>query len=159
IRKENGFRCFFKSNEDFRQTIKDGKLRIYNNPFFNKNGCQIGIPQGLPISATLSNIYLYDFDSSIVNEIVVHKNAYYRRYSDDIIIICNPKDVDQIEKRVTDLIKECKVEISKHKTEKFIFKYDTFSTKTVEKRLASYKLISDENYVKQIHAPLIYLGF
>ena len=57
IRKEKGYKCFFQSNEEFRRTIKEGKLRVYKNPFYSKDKINIGIPQGLPISALLANLY------------------------------------------------------------------------------------------------------
>lgn len=91
IRKTKGFRCFFESNNDFREHIRMGKLPIYSNPFSKKlaNGKTVknGIPQGLPISAVLANLYLYDFDLEIVNRWVKSHNVYYRRYSDDIFIV------------------------------------------------------------------------
>ena len=62
-----------------------------------------GIPQGTPISATLANIYMLDFDERVYAEVQDHsRNAYYQRYSDDLIIICDQKD----EKYFNDLIRE-----------------------------------------------------
>ncbi|MEJ0063292.1 MAG: reverse transcriptase domain-containing protein [Alphaproteobacteria bacterium] len=46
-----------------------------------------GIPQGTPISATFSNLYMTDFDCK-VRDICNSMGAFYRRYSDDILIIC-----------------------------------------------------------------------
>lgn len=54
-----------------------------------------GIPQGTPISATLANIYMLDFDERVYEAATDDsKNAYYQRYSDDLIIVCNRKDED-----------------------------------------------------------------
>ncbi len=54
-----------------------------------------GIPQGTPISATLANVYMLDFDERVHQEAIdPSKNAYYQRYSDDLIIICDRKDED-----------------------------------------------------------------
>lgn len=54
-----------------------------------------GIPQGTPISATLANIYMLDFDERVHSEAIYPtRNAYYQRYSDDLIIICNEEDED-----------------------------------------------------------------
>lgn len=50
-----------------------------------------GIPQGTPISATLANIYMIDFDDAIHKE-ASSRGAYYQRYSDDLIIICDRAD-------------------------------------------------------------------
>ncbi|UZT99309.1 reverse transcriptase domain-containing protein [Chryseobacterium fluminis] len=156
IRKEKGFKCFFESNEEFRKTIKEGKLRIYSNPF-TRDKISVGIPQGLPISALLANIYLYDFDLKIVINLVQEMGAYYKRYSDDIVIICKPNQTEYIEKYIYDLVEESKVEISKNKTEKFIFRNVIYSPKHNDKRLACFKI--NKLTQKEIETPLLYLGF
>ena len=38
------------------------------------------------------NLYLFDFDLEIVNRWVKPQNVYYRRYSDDIFIICGGEE-------------------------------------------------------------------
>lgn len=160
IRKEKGFKCFFESNEDFRNHIKNGYLRVFKNPFrkvdSNNKKQLIGIPQGLPISAVLANIYLYDFDKTIIENLVKDNNVYYRRYSDDIVIICKTDEVDLIKNYIQNLIKESKVEISTAKTEVFIFEHREFNA-TRQKRLTSIKLNNDGT--KSVNSPLIYLGF
>ena len=62
-----------------------------------------GVPQGLPISNILAQLYLNDFDSSIVN--ILDKDTLYLRYVDDLLIISK---TDTNEKLVTikDLLKE-----------------------------------------------------
>lgn len=156
IRREKGFKCFFESNEDFRNHIKQGKLRVFKNPFRNEQKQKIGIPQGLPISAVLANIYLLDFDKAIINNLTLKRNIYFRRYSDDIVIICNVEDIESTKKYVENLIKESKVEISSAKTETFIFEFIEFN-KAKEKRLTSIKINNDGS--QTINSPLIYLGF
>lgn len=158
IRREKGFKCFFESNNDFRKTIKTGKLRIYKNPFFQPRGdikVQVGIPQGLPISAVLANLYLLDFDKRIVDYIVKEHKGFYRRYSDDIIVVCNINDVEDIKIFVEKLILESNLEISTSKTEQFIFRPEIYND-AGDKRLTSIKIIGFE---KKIGSPLIYLGF
>ncbi|OXB04431.1 reverse transcriptase domain-containing protein [Flavobacterium pectinovorum] len=157
IRKTKGFRCFFESNEDFRNYIKEGKLPIYSNPFSKKldNGKIVknGIPQGLPISAVLANLYLFDFDLDIVNRWVKSQNIYYRRYSDDIFIVCEKNLCDEIEKDINDLIKKYKIKISTDKTEKFVFK--NVSHKDGE-RLECFRVLKEG---KEISSAMSYLGF
>lgn len=157
IRKEKGYKCFFESNEEFRKTIKEGKLRVYKNPFFSKEKVNVGIPQGLPISALLANLYLYDFDLEIINKLVEDKGVYYKRYSDDIVIICNSDQAEFIENYIYDLVKQSKVNISESKTEKFIFKNVIFSPKHNNKRLTCFKI--DKKSKKEVETPLLYLGF
>ncbi len=158
IRKINGFRCFFESNEDFRKAIKDGCLPIYSNQFSKKlpNGkpVKIGIPQGLPISAVLANLYLFDFDLEIVNRWVKPKNVYYRRYSDDIFIVCERNLCNEIEEGINKLEKKYEVIISKDKTEKFIFRNETNSNGN--KRLECYRINEDG---KEVSSAMSYLGF
>ncbi len=52
--------------------------------FINKD--DFGIPQGSPLSATLSNIYMIDFDVGM-NEYAKKYNGKYMRYSDDFIVV------------------------------------------------------------------------
>lgn len=80
-----------------------------------------GIPQGTPISCALSNLYMFDFDKAISEKI----NSFcgiYRRYSDDIIIICPNKELlEEVESFAIDTIKNLKLEIQPTKTEKRYF--------------------------------------
>ncbi len=48
---------------------------------------RVGIPQGTPISAVAANISMLNFDKAM-NELLLRLNGSYRRYSDDILIIC-----------------------------------------------------------------------
>jgi len=49
-----------------------------------KEGCK-GVPQGLPISNILAEIYLYDFDQKYSR---IQTNKYFR-YVDDILVLCD----------------------------------------------------------------------
>lgn len=158
IRKTKGFRCFFESNDDFRKTIKECNLPIFSNPFSKElpNGKLVkkGIPQGLPISAVLANLYLFDFDLEIVNRWVKPQNVYYRRYSDDIFIVCEKKLCDKIEKDIDELIKKYEVVISGDKTEKFVFKNVSYKGK--DARLECFRITRDG---KEISSAMSYLCF
>lgn len=66
----------------FRERIRAEKL-VWPNPEWDK---QRGIPQGAPISALLSNIYLLDFDVAIQQHVSA-VGGLYRRYCDDIMIV------------------------------------------------------------------------
>jgi hypothetical protein len=79
-----------------------------------------GIPQGSPISSVLSNIYLLHFDKFINNILSTHE-GYYRRYSDDIIIICPVYFKENIINAVNDEIHKYKLEIQQSKTKVFRF--------------------------------------
>lgn len=147
IRKK-GIESFFESAKDFRDSVADKKIRIYKYPFRNDEGQPMGIPQGLPISAVLANLYLFNLDEKMF-ELVKDLKGYYRRYSDDIIIVCKNKDADKIESSLKEALVERKVTLSPTKTERFLF------TKATGK-LVSAKIIGDE---KLDGYPFTYLGF
>ena len=143
--KKEGKHTFFDSIKDLIQS----DIIIHKNQK-KKNGKLIGIPQGLPISALLANIYMLPFDEAIIENLTVPKNIFYRRYSDDIIVICREDEIDFVEQFVIDQIKKIELVISKEKTEKTLFKKDN-------EKLQCYKLIKKEELIKDI--PLNYLGF
>lgn len=134
---------------DFRNCVKAGKIHIFQNQFKNDVGEQIGIPQGLPISAVLANLYLIDFDKSIIEKLVKAEGCFYRRYSDDIIITCKPEQMDQVTRVVMDEMKRQEVIISSEKTEVFKFEKSKDGI-SVSKKIG-------QDWEKNL--PLIYLGF
>lgn len=69
----------FCSAQEFRTVVRGNGLCIVNRRGF-------GIPQGSPISAILSNIYLLEFDAMMHAAVVTH-GGLYRRYCDDILFV------------------------------------------------------------------------
>tara|TARA_R110002020_G_scaffold293535_5_gene509216 strand:- start:147470 stop:148984 length:1515 start_codon:yes stop_codon:yes gene_type:complete len=110
----------FQFFEDYRDFIDSG-IQVYKNQKIQE-GHIAGIPQGLPISAMLANLYMLPFDESIIDKLVLGKNCFYRRYSDDLVVVCNSDYVDDVETIVNQEITKIKLTISKAKTEKFKFK-------------------------------------
>jgi len=153
IRKYHGIEAFYSSIEEFREALKLKKIRVYKNQFVKK-GQPVGIPQGLPISAVLANVYLLDFDRKVLEIVVDGFKGFYRRYSDDILVICKPDQADDIEKFMLTEIQKSKVKISPEKTEKFLFQYEQVSPRI--NRLTS-TLINGDKRVSE--KPLTYLGF
>lgn len=150
IRNKNGFRAYFDSPADFRNSVKNGLLHIYPNPFKNEEtGEKIGIPQGLPISAVLANLYLLDFDKSIINLLVENEGCFYRRYSDDIVIVCDSDQMNLVNEIVINEMKLQEVIISEEKTE--AFKFSTENGKLISSKKDEEKWLPN--------SPLIYLGF
>lgn len=78
---------FLQNKEDCLQTNKSGK----------------GIPQGSPLSAALSNVYLSELDAK-VSEIVSSVGGLYYRYCDDAIVVL-PTKINGLEKTMA-IIKE-----------------------------------------------------
>ncbi len=124
-----GIDAYFATPQEMREAFKSGKLNIYTNVKKKKEiGQNIekehklnkGIPQGLPTSAILANIYMWSFDEAI-SKLVYQRGGQYRRYSDDIIILI-PKD-DTLKNTLEDCIQETLSElglnISHNKTEEY----------------------------------------
>lgn len=74
------------TSAEFRSIIRNSEL-INGSKLIKRNMKKKGIPQGSPISAMLSNLYLLEFDTKMV-EYCNSISAIYRRYSDDILLIC-----------------------------------------------------------------------
>lgn len=156
IRKKNGHTCFFESIKEFRESIKSGAIKVCKYPFRHPDtNIPIGIPQGLPISAVLANIYLFNFDIQIFQQLVIKYGCYYRHYSDDIIIICDKTDIETVREFVENEMKKYELTISKDKTDVFLFR-DIIYNNQGDSRLTSIKL---KNGIESIGSPLVYLGF
>lgn len=97
------------SAADFR-----GKVRAAGLVTQNPN--DFGIPQGTPISALLSNIYMFDFDIQMQSLVSKIGGSYYR-YCDDILVIVATKDANHIAGDVRVRIKQLKLDINPRKTE------------------------------------------
>lgn len=61
-----------------------------------------GIPEGLPISNSLANIYLTDIDDKFRAD----KRFLYFRYVDDILILVNERDIDKVEAKIINELSE-----------------------------------------------------
>jgi hypothetical protein len=153
IRKEYGIEAFYKDEESFRTAIKSNEITVYKNQFMKK-GKPVGIPQGLPISAILANLYLLEFDKKVFSYIVQDLGCFYRRYSDDILIICNPEQADCVKQYVMAEIEKSLVSISSEKTEIYLFK--NFPVSPLKTRIVSIQMLKDRC---KIGKPLSYLGF
>src|SRR5690606_19582893 len=115
-------------------------IRIHKYPF-RKNGKPCGFPQGLPISSTLANLYLLKFDEGIIKNVVEKHNGYYRRYSDDIIVVIDRENMVEVEEYITTSIEDYKLKISEDKTERYIFEKKTAGGK---EKIISCRLGKDE---------------
>lgn len=107
-----------------------------------------GIPQGSPISSVLANIYLLHFDKTI-NDFISANGGIYRRYSDDMVVVCPLNVKDDLSRLVYDEIKKYNLEIHPTKTQVFQFKSENG------------KLHCGQEFDKVVNwgKNLIYLGF
>lgn len=121
-----------------------------------------GIPQGSSLSALLSNVYLLDFDEFMF-KLGNEQNFVYRRYCDDILIVCQTKDAADLQKIAIDKIKdEFHLTIQDKKVEMIEFAFNSknqiraFNLKKIAQELPSQLNSSNENrYYKNLQ----YLGF
>lgn len=131
--------------KDFKRPICDAKTfrnKVRQKPTIIKtNGKPHGIPQGSPISAILSNIYMFKFDN-MMHHGMVNIGGSYRRYSDDILLIIPPAE----EKAAAGILSVAlaslgpSIEINTDKSERCLFTSKSAAT-----------LLCDN--------PLTYLGF
>lgn len=137
----------FCSPKQFRENVKDnitGESLIKSNPFINEVPESLnylkkcGIPQGSPLSACLSNIYMVDFDNCINIE-SKKRNSLYRRYSDDLIIVCKVNDFEYFNNLIIQTIKKFEVIVNEKKTDITFFKKETNGSLRGFSKKESYK--------------------
>ena len=124
---QKNINSFLKDGKEFRERIKN-KGFIKKNPFRKaellKDGSEVkvkvGIPQGTPISAFLANLYMLDYDLKVI-EYLNPLGGIYRRYSDDILVICPKQHENSTVDFILNTIKEFKLIIQKTKTQKTNF--------------------------------------
>lgn len=119
-----------------------------------------GIPQGSPMSALLSNIYLVDFDELIFN-LSKTMNFHYRRYCDDILIICDTNESSTINAIIHKELEKYHLTIQQKKAEIIEFtenskgKLRAFDKKRIDHLGIKIDNTNEEMYYKNLQ----YLGF
>lgn len=116
--KNNRFRVC--SPTDFRNLVRANNLIV-------KNSDNKGIPQGSPISAFLSNIYMLNFDKTI-SDVVKEIGGIYYRYCDDMLFVVPTEFSHSLDSLVRQQIIKLKIDINPKKTEirNFIFDVNRF---------------------------------
>ncbi|AUX25172.1 hypothetical protein SOCEGT47_057160 [Sorangium cellulosum] len=133
------------SPEQFRAIVRQsGSTRAGEPRGIIVNRDKFGIPQGSPISALLSNVYLLELDEEL-NKVVSGVDGFYRRYCDDILIVCPPCHKLSVERKLGDLLDAHKLKLNRDKSEDIVF--------TVSSRLVAL------HPTRGSHFPMQYLGF
>lgn len=141
---------YFKEKNAVAYCTKDEFLDNNINLIISSSNKK-GIPQGSPISATLANVYMLDFDQQVYN-MVDSIGGYYQRYSDDLIIICEQKHEDDILAFIRDRIKNlAQLQIHPSKTAVYRFQEINGEFKGFE--------IDEESKKHNYNKSLEYLGF
>lgn len=104
------------SPQVFREKIRGAGL-IWRNP---EHAQRRGIPQGAPISALLSNIYMLEFDTAMQAAVSAH-GGLYRRYCDDIVVVVPPSAQAEIEALAIAEITALELTINPSKTTRATF--------------------------------------
>lgn len=132
------------------------KHSLINDNYSSEKKRQFGIPQGSPISSLLSNIYFLDFDEKLFR-IGKEMNFSFRRYCDDILIICEKGDYKEIQRLIISEIEKLHLSVQDKKTEIVSFeKTKTGKTRGLNlKKMIKSPGLEEEKYFKSIQ----YLGF
>lgn len=76
-----------------RCSVAQALYELGRNGIIKENKTPVGIPQGSPLSGLLANMYMGTFDAEFV---ATFPDALYRRYSDDVAIVCSVADTEEI---------------------------------------------------------------
>jgi hypothetical protein len=116
--KKNGAIAFCE-NRDI-ELVRKKNLIVANKKLEGKTR-QKGIPQGSPISSVLANIYMMGFDAR-AKAFADSIGGTYRRYSDDMIVICDARDQEEVIEVFKKEICEVNLNIQDAKTQRFLFR-------------------------------------
>lgn len=143
IKSVSHYRYVFKKDIESKlgkDTQKWTDSRKYNElirdtNLIHKSKKKKGIPQGSPISDILANIYLYDFDVWLAEEVGQYQGIY-RRYSDDILILVPASEAEDVYNKTCEKIegKDFNLKIGKDKTEAFYIDAPSQTFKDITKK-------------------------
>lgn len=152
VRKEILKSNYFKEKKAISYCEKSDFLKNDLKIVISKNNIK-GIPQGSPISATLANIYMLDFDQHIFNK-VDSIGGFYQRYSDDLIVVCEQQYEDEILNAIKHSIADkdiANLEIQSKKTK--VYRFENIGLK-----FTGFE-IDEKTKLPNFNKKLEYLGF
>jgi hypothetical protein len=144
--KRYGILCDAKA---FREKI-DSKT----NSLVHKNKSGKGIPQGSPISDILANLYLESFDRKLLDELGTYEFGHYRRYSDDILIVCPVDKAEKIYEFAIESIKDELLKIKPSKSEGVVIDSKAKTVKDI-----THQLTGHDEHLHSAREAFQYLGF
>ncbi len=142
--------------------LRHDNLIVTNDELNKKTKKPIGIPQGSALSALLSNIYLIDYDQMMLKK-AKEEGFLYRRYCDDIMIVCKTEKANEIQSfAINEIHEKYNLTIQDKKVETIDFmrntKGDIRSFRRLERKLHIPIVPTKENE-KRLYKNLQYLGF
>jgi hypothetical protein len=126
---------------EFRNRVRGNGL-LQHNPERNR-----GIPQGAPMSAILSNIYMLQIDE-VLHAWACQHGGLYRRYCDDIVLVVPPERVQATEFLVRSVIHGSELALNESKTERVVFEAASRSVAQTGKSLPYLGFVFDGNVVR-----------
>jgi hypothetical protein len=150
VRKQIKNSKYFKEKGASHYCDKKEFIKNNLNLVISKSNSE-GIPQGTPISATLANIYMLEFDQEIFDK-VYSIGGFYQRYSDDIIIVCEQEHEDEIIQLIRDKV-ETLVDLKIEPTKTKVFRFEQ-----VKGKFTCFK-IDEKTKTPNFNMTLEYLGF
>ena len=93
--------------------IQTESLEVPIKEIKKKEQQEKGIPEGLPISNALANIYLHELDEKYL----ANKHIKYWRFVDDILILLNAKDFNTIKNEIANDVNKLKLSFNSKKDE------------------------------------------
>ena len=144
--KRHGILCDMKT---FRK-----KINPKINSIVHKNKSGMGIPQGSPISDILANLYLESFDRKLLGRLGTYDFGHYRRYSDDILIVCPVEKAEEIYQFAMESIKDELLKIKPSKSEAVVIDSKLKSVRDITHRLTGH-----DEHLNSTREAFQYLGF
>lgn len=95
-------------------------MQITNEDDFDDK--KYGIPQGSPLSAVLSNIYMMTMDLQLHHFANIN-GGIYRRYCDDLLLVMPKNHIKEAESLVKNEFERLKLKINEKKTERRFFSH------------------------------------
>lgn len=106
-KKQKDWRQPICTPEQFRTLVRRGPS---GTGMIQKKTDGKGIPQGSPISALLSNVYMLRVDRRMAG-LAKERDGLYLRYSDDILLVSKPEHKDEMQKALEEAMRSAKLEL------------------------------------------------
>jgi hypothetical protein len=119
------------------ENLTEGMNLLRTSGLIRSNKRSFGIPQGSPISALLSNIYLVEFDRRML-QYANEKNSLYLRYSDDILLVVPGNSNNSTIRFVKCMLRKFRLTTNNSKVSRVEYKYENNEVVVTSKKPLDY---------------------